>query len=149
MNIGKIVLATTVFGFVASSSLAMEKLRKITGDDHYTYVFLQKGSSLRYIDSSYTLLNYKHFVFFWTRWKIEKDLTENNFVFCNLSDRRKGIICGTKDKKECRHAEEFFIIRDSLARMPELYDSEGDGYRPGDDAYNYDFYNHRYVHGGE
>lgn len=135
MNIGKIVLATTVFGFVASSAFAMEKLNKITDKDSFTNVFLKRGSCFHYIDSVNPLYPCKKYLFFWTRWKLEKALTENNFVFCNLPHRRKAIICGTKDKKSCNDLKDTFAIKQLIASMsyndPEAYDRHGydcDGY---------------------
>src|SRR6266404_3669908 len=110
MRINKIVLAITVFGFAASSALAMENLEKLTTNNPRTDIFLQEGTSLRYVDSAYCLINNPFFKlpltlqkyrFFGTRFKIEQDLAEKNFVPCNFSNGKRAIICGTTDEKKC------------------------------------------------
>jgi hypothetical protein len=129
------MLAITVFGFVANSALAMEKLNKITDKDTYTAVYLKRGSSLRYIDTVNPVVLCQKHLFFLTRWKLEKDLTENNFVFCNLHGRKKAIVCGTKNKQICNDLEMLLAIKGAIASIPyddpETYDSRGRKYDGG------------------
>jgi len=130
MYVKKIVLATIVFGFVASSALAMENLEKLTANNRWAEIFLLKGTSLRHIGNIYILENsvpfklpvtLQKYRFFGRRFKIEKAIAENNFIRCNFSSgfqyKKEAIICGTTDEKKCRYAEEFLMAK-ALGSIP-------------------------------
>lgn len=124
MNITKIVLVTTAFGFAANNAFAMQdmiilkNLEKFAKKNPETLVYSKTIHSL----TNKPIIKVHGMAFLIAKdmpkkiveeslFSIDHALKEKNFVSCRFTSGMDAVVCNTNDQSACLYAEKLDTIR--------------------------------------